>query len=381
MSAALIDRLDTAIALTDDSQFLESVAWLDPRYEQVDFTAHPPPLSWLAAVFHFYLSTVDEGIANYLMRDGDLDTALTLESCWRMELGRAFEYLTAAVALCPGGKAPVRDVDRARIVQRLETKARDRGMESPFTLLDRQFADVMPSLAAGIRRWIVEHRDEVNGMLRRIGPPVQPPPTEIEVLERALVTIEQAVSNFHAKRQHQLDVLRPAAEARGLLPWRATSVDERFVAFFDAAARFGHSEWLRVAERKLATPRKFTAANRSASRTLDLLPSVERIQRAGLVPGTEFREWLAEHWAVRAPAVAVARAMPVQAMVHDKPIGLMAAANDAIIAVSICLVIHDWMMLTPDGIKAARVLYGVFDGLAPCPELPPAAPRKRRPTS
>lgn len=157
-----------------------------------------------------------------------------------------------------------------------------------------------------------------------------------------------------------------------MFPWRNTGLDLRVVRFFEAAAGFGQAEWLTVATRVLAAPRKFQTAYRLPSETIRLIESSDLVDQA------DFRIWLHRAYAVRNAAVDNARSMPSQVIHLGKPIGLLATANDTIIAVSLCLAIHDWMMLTPEGVKAARVLYGLFDGLAPCPELPSAPGRSRR---
>jgi hypothetical protein len=131
-----------------------------------------------------------------------------------------------------------------------------------------------------------------------------------------------------------------------------------------------------VARRVLAAPRKFRAAESQVSSLL------ENLQRSDLVPSDPFKEILQANWAVRNPVVDLARSMPVQVRSEGKSIGLLSAGNDSIIAVSLCLAIHDWIILTADGIAAARLLYGLFDGIAPTPELPlpvvKRSPKSRR---
>ena len=141
---------------------------------------------------------------------------------------------------------------------------------------------------------------------------------------------------------------RDAAVAQGMASWKGTDVDPRAAYFYAATAQFGESEWLIVAKRKLKAGRKFQSAKRLVSEVLPL------IEKSDLVQTEQFRTMLHATWKVRNLAVESARSMPSQVVSDGQEIGLLSGANDAIIAVSFCLAIHDWLMLTPQGVKAAR---------------------------
>ena len=372
MTIDLPARLDAALALDDDMDFLEAIGSLDARYEQVDVGRRPAPLSWFASLAHFHFWTSAEGIRKYLGLDNDLDVALALESARRVGAASTVEYLEAAAALYPSKQVPVNDEPRHAVIDRLDSRARDRGTPSKLDLIDQRHGDALSSLSADLRLWIAAHRAEVDALLRRVPPPDGPVVTELETLEKALVSIERMAKTVQADTAIRAAALREAAQARGLLPWVYGGVDPRAVALFSAAERLGKARWLLVAKRRLAAPKKFRAAESLASATMRL------IERGGLADEGQFRQMLQETWKARQAAVTKARTMPTRVVSEGKSIGLLAGANDAIIAVSLCVAIHDWMMLTDDGVKAARTLYGLFDGVAPTPALPTNTPSKKK---
>lgn len=366
-------RIDAALAHANGHDFLSALDGLDPRYEQHEFHERPAPLRAFAAVFHLYWRTEGQGILNYLCQDGDLDFDLAVESCRQFGALRAVEYLQEVAALYPRRRVPVDGIKRWEVIERLENRARDSGNTSAFRALDLEFEGTVESVPDVVRDWVRANREQLEARLEQIPAPLVEPPSELELMQRGLETLQGMSARFHAERQAKLDVLAAAGLAAGLLPWRNPRLDPRAVAFYRAASKFRRREWLVVAKRKLAAPRKFNSARDYADEVFELVGK-------GIAPKDEHTKLAHEHWAIRNPVVAKARKMPEQVISDGKPIGLCAGANDAIIAVSICLVVHDWVVLTPEGIKTASVLYGLFEGLAPCPDVPPIrrTPRARK---
>jgi hypothetical protein len=356
-------RIDAALAHENGHDFLAALDGLDPRYERHEFQERPAPLHRFAAVFHLYWKTAGQGILEFLCQDGDLDFDLAVDSCRELGALRVVDYLLKVAALYPRRRVPVDDRKRYEVVERLESRARDSGSTSPFRALDLEFEGTVESLPDVVRDWVRANREQLEARLAQIPAPLVEAPSELELLQRGLETLQGMSARFHAERQAKLDALAAPGLAVGLLPWRNPGLDPRAVAFYRAASKFRRREWLIVAKRKLAAPRKFDSARHYADEVFQLVGT-------GLAPKDEHTKLAQMHWAVRNPVVAKARKMPKQVISDGKPIGLLSGANDAIIAVSICLVVHDWMVLTPQGVKAAGVLYGLFEGLAPCPEVP-----------
>jgi hypothetical protein len=364
MTVDLTAKLDEALAMDDDEDFLEAIGDLDSRYDQVQLYQRPVPLSWLASLAHFHFWARDEGIGRYLSLDGHLDFALVLESARRFGAERTVSYLEAGAALYPRAAVPVDDRKRHAVIDRIEARERKTGAPSGVAAIDERFADALPALAGDLRRWIGAHRSELNEMLARVAGPAAPVPDEIEQMQEALVTIEQAVERVQDRKRRHLAALAAAAEAKGMLPWRDAGVHPQSAAFYAAAAELDEGGWTLVATRGLGAPRKFSSASRLARDTTVV------IMQSTLVDSGAFEATGKAHRSLREPAVARTRALPVRVVVDGKPIGLLSAAHEALFAVSTCLRMHDWMILTPDGLKAARLLYSLFEGLAPCPALP-----------
>ena len=358
-------RLDAALALAEPNEFLRALAHIDDRYNGVAFEQRPEPLSLFGCAFAFCCAVDGEGIWKYLAEsDGDGFYQL-LKISRRIGAVRTTEYLEAVAMHYPRGRVPDDHAARYERVERLEAKAARTGTEDPLRILDRQYVDAIPELAARLRAWIDSNRDAVVSALEQLPAQDKPAPSLADALEGAATSLTAMADDAERADRAEQEIMRDAAVARGLLPWREPDDDPRSQRFLDAAARLSADEWMIVAARAAKRARRLNEA------TTVVWEVGQLVAKSDMVDGAAFRR--AQMRVLKAPArVEVGnslKTLPKQAKIDGRAVGVAANAHRAFAAATAALSLHDWLLLTPKGEDAARVAYELFEGFAPYPEI------------
>ena len=361
------DLLTAALAHHDAYDFLSALAAIDPRYNGIAFRERPEPLRTFGCAYGLHAAADSDGIWKFLaQREGD-GFAETIDACRRLGAARAVEYLEAAARLFPGGRVPPDHHARNKVLERLEREATDKGKRDALAAIDTQFAGALDELAERVRARVVANRKRLAATLAALPGPAKPQPSLADMMTTALGQLQAAVARKQARDSAAIEALKAAAKAHGTRPWKQVAVDERYFAFVRAATRLTKAQWRTVALRKLEFPRKVDMASELASETKRLVVA------SGMVAKGKFEAAWDAAIQERKKAFKGVEQLLMQARHQGKPVGLRVAAHKALVAATLVLLMHEWMMVTPEGVAAARAAYYPFDGLAPLPELPPVA--------
>lgn len=358
------DLLTAALAHDEPYEFLSALAAIDPRYNGIAFRERPEPLRTFGCAYGLHAAADSDGIWKFLaQREGD-GFAETLDTCRRLGAARAVEYLEAAARLFPGGRVPTERDARNKVLERLEREAMDAGNPDAVGMLDTQYAGALDELAECVRAWVLANRKGLAATLAALPGPAKPQPSLADMMTTALGQLQAAVAKKQARDSAAIEALKAAAKAHGTRPWKQVAVDERYFAFVRATTRLTKAQWRTVALRKQELPRKIDQAGELASETKRL------VLKSGLVPKRKFEEaWDAAIDACK-QAFEGAEQLPLQTEKNGRPGGPRVAAQRALGAARNVLFMHEWMMVTPEGVAAARAAYYPFAGLTPLPELP-----------
>ena len=366
--------LDTALAESDSVEFLDALMNLDPRFADVEPHLRPEPLKRFACLAILHQDAHHEGIWKFLAQEEGRAFGTTLEYCREIRAERAVAYLESVAGLYPRRHVPADLEKRSVVVQRLEREAQVSGSPDPFRALDRRYGDAMPELADALRQWIIANRATVDALLTILPAPARDDLGDIEELKGALRTLQAAVARKEGAWAVTHAKLRDAARARGMLPWNPAENLATTERFFAAVVALTDEDWKTVAVRRLAHPR---IANRHEKVRWHVL---RVISETGLVERELFRSARDRVIELIRSLDARFKALPEQDTHTGRPLGLRHGASHAFAEVMRALYIHDWMLLTPEGERAAHAAYAFFEGLAPCPEISlQAKPVKRRP--
>lgn len=265
----------------------------------------------------------------------------------------AVAYLDDVAALFPSGKVS-RDGDkRYRVVERLE---RRKGGD-PLRHLDATHRPAMKKLVTALRAYVKKNRLALQKACA--SRPATPVPGEIELMQSALGQLERMVEQ---QEDRLLDV-KAKAKARGVRRLNGKE-DPRMTAFFDALGALGVAEWTDIARRGIKDVAKMTwGFNRASSVSIDL-------GRGIIIPAATHRR------SIHAPAMA-ARDRFLERTVGKLPatvgrgsatIPLRETIRRMIIHATVVLMVHDWLIVSPQGSKAAANVLAPFRGFAPLPQ-------------
>lgn len=362
------DRLDAALQEDDAFELLDQLAVLDSRYNGIRFSDRPAPLALFGSLFALFSAANGEGIWKFLSQQDGEEFHPALEGCRRIGAERAAEYLASVSVLYPGGRVPADQDERYAVVAQVEEESIATGDPDALQVLDERFDGALEEMAEALRHWVVAHRAEVVSQLAALTGPVKAV-NELATMEEGLVTLEAAVEEREAQAADLAAMLRERATASGLLPWRDAGPDPRYAAFFEAVAGFGEVEWATVAARRVAQSRAIGAAESLAGDTMRAVAEGTLVTRA-LLDAARKRDI---DLPARRAAMEKIRSLPRQVIHEGRKLGLAANAQLALVAAQQVLRAHDWLMLTPEGVAAARAAYAPFDGVAPTPALPEGA--------
>lgn len=368
--------LTAILAEPDAEDLLSRLAHVDARYQGIPFHERPEPLGTFGMCYALHDDVTADGMGKFLAQSEGDGFHETLEACRRVGATRAAALLERVARLYRGGRVPRDATRRYALVERLEAEASDRGTDDQLQQLEAEFADAMPALASAMRSWVTQQRESLEQALDALPGPEASPPSPIQATEAGAATREGSEDAVRRRREEQAS-FETAARERGLMPWSDRGPDPRYLAFLAAVERFGADEWRQVVRRVLERPRKVDTALQDA---IELYGTVEKVNRS---IGEAFTRARKRNTEARAAAFATVSALPVQEQMDGRSVGLRAKAHHALVAATLLLGLHDWVLLAPPTIETARLVYALFDGLAPVPELPaaakgrPARPRRK----
>jgi hypothetical protein len=365
--------LDAALAESDQADFLDALMNLDPRFADVEPDLRPEPLKKFACLAILHQDAHHEGIWKFLSQEEGRTFGTTLEYCRELRAERAVAYLESVAGLYPRRRVPVDLEKRSIVVERLEREAQASGSPDPFRALDKRYGDAMPELADALRQWIIANRATIDALLTILPAPACNELGDIEELKGVLRTLQAAVARKEGTWAVTHAKLSDAARARGMLPWNPAENLATTERFFAGVVSLTDEDWKTVADRRLAHPRIANRHEKVRWHVLRVIRETDLVDRELFRPVRERVSELIRSLDARF------KAMPEQDTHAGRPLGLRHGAFHAFAEVMRALYIHDWMVLTPAGERAAHAAYAFFEGLAPCPEISlQAKPVKRQ---
>jgi hypothetical protein len=169
----------------------------------------------------------------------------------------------------------------------------------------------------------------------------------------------------------QQKALHARAKARGIRKLDGKAAP-RVLAFFRALGKLSVEDWREIARRALATKAKIWWGRQLASDVEMDLGRGNMIRRGTheksiFQPAMKARDRFLERVVQKLPA-SVGRGKDV--------VPLREMVRQLVISATIVLMCYDWLMVAPQGTKAASNVFAPFDGFVRIPESPP--PKRSR---
>ena len=356
--ATVLKQLDRVLAEEDDEKFLEQLANLDQRFNDVDVAKRPEPLNKFGILWALYLPVKMEGIWQYLADSEGDDFQDALRCCREVGAARAVAYLEAVAALFPRGRISQERDKRFNVVEKLEKKALAANKRDPLRLLDKEYADAMPALARTVRAWITSNRAKLESVLESLHPPEPPAPDPFEDVlgvESWVASMEKLFATAAAPAERAR--LRERALKAGLIPWRSTANDAKLATFVERARKLTRADWKEVALRYF-----------NHRRTLDAVQDASFKMRMELEAGDLVDAQVYEDAFTRAvdmmkPVYALVHKLPTRVSIKRKPVPVRTHAHQATEAVAGAIWLREWLELLPNGNAAANSALARFEDL------------------
>jgi hypothetical protein len=355
-------RLAAVLELDDTAEFFDKLSALDEKHSGMDFHHRPEPLGMLGGLYALHTDVVLDGIKKFLCQAEGAGFHQTVEWCKRIGARRAATYLEAVAALYPGGRVPEDDEARFNFVMDLEeaTKSPLEPLDA-LDKLDREYAGAVDEMAECLRTYVRAHQATFEAALEAPAQRDDSPRSFEEFAERHG---EEALAMLEGMAQRMKDEIATRhllAEQRGMRPLDG-SEDPRMTRFMSALGSLSVDQWLTICQRHVALPRKINAAQGEvASLSSDIsvrLWDSKKFRKLVLDPALRVRD----------RTTPVLKSLPETVQAEGKEFPLQRVAVAATLGAWQALMLYDWLVVTEEGLRAARTLLAPFEGFAPLPE-------------